>query len=114
MLGEVDLPIHKILQHGSTLLGLLIIVIFLYLIRRKGRPGNLVRISPQAKVLFWGMIFVLTILFVVVRISFVNDGSILRLFGTMLVTAITGFTLSSTFMSVIYLGTGIIPGNRQS
>jgi hypothetical protein len=94
-------PIYKLLQHGSTIVGLSIILIFLYN-QRSNEHSNKKTMPYNRKVLYWASIFVGTIAFVFVRSINLNQYFTVKSIGTLIVSSISGLFLSITFVSVIF------------
>ena len=61
---DFSIPIFKLLQHGSTLVGLLIIISYMYIRAKKNRYHDNGLIKPKQKWMYWSLIaFVAMILF---------------------------------------------------
>ena len=94
-------PVYKLLQHGSTIVGLSIIFIFLYNQRSK-EHYNKKTISLKRKVLYWAFIFLGTIAFITVRSINLPLYFTVKTIGTLIVSSISGLFLSITLVSVIF------------
>lgn len=79
-LYRYDIPLYKILQHGSTVIGLTLIIGFMYERASKGRKKGY-NVDSKQKRIFWISIFLLTtiIFFVwyfIESVEMMNYGSI--------------------------------------
>ncbi|MFC7681206.1 DUF4184 family protein [Paenibacillus sp. GCM10028914] len=91
-ISSYDIPIYKLLQHGSTLLGLCIILIYVYVRASLSREHNMMKVSPKQKVYFWSSLFVLAA-FILVLWYFIDYVSIMS-YGIAVVRVIDSALLS--------------------
>ncbi|MFE3577598.1 DUF4184 family protein [Lysinibacillus sp. NPDC059133] len=59
-----QIPIYKFLQHGSTLLGISLIIGFMYYRASLNKNKDTPKIGANKKLYFWALIFILTLLYV--------------------------------------------------
>lgn len=99
---KLTIPIYKILQHGSSLVGLGVILIYLYWNRNRDRYK--IKGSPhlKMKILFWLSIGCLTILITYARMIITYKTFLLQYFGVIIVTLISAFLISTLIVSSIY------------
>lgn len=90
-------PVYKILQHGSTLLGFFIIGAYLYVANNGKHKGN---IPLRMKLRYWGGVLGLTVLFIIVVFVFSENHISLSTLGKYVVTSITGFMISLVMVSL--------------
>ncbi|MFE8696467.1 DUF4184 family protein [Cytobacillus sp. FJAT-53684] len=92
-----NIPLYKFLQHGSTLVGIIAIIGYMYfralLLGRK--KGN---VNAKQKLLFWSSVFLLTI-FTAFLWNFVDYVSIIS-YGILVVRIIDSFLVSLLIISV--------------
>lgn len=92
---EYSIPIYKILQHGSTLLGLTILAIYLFKIRDKSSGPKAFNPTPLQKILHWsGTVLLSGIIFFVVL--FIRKDFAL---GSLVVTGINSLFIAITTIS---------------
>lgn len=51
-----QIPIFKLLQHGSTITGIAFILGYLYIRARRNRNNRQVTVSPTQKLMYWGLL----------------------------------------------------------
>ncbi|MCP4179510.1 MAG: DUF4184 family protein [bacterium] len=78
-LFSFTVPVYKLLQHGSSVIGLIIIIFFIWSIRDKKYINNHMDISGKMKFLFWGSFVVLTLVGSSFLFILLNDFSIGRI-----------------------------------
>ena len=59
---EFNIPIFKLLQHGSTIVGILIIISYMYIRARKNRYNDKGLIKPKQKWMYWSLIALVALL----------------------------------------------------
>ena len=99
-----NIPMYKILQHFSTLTGLIIILVFLYKIRNKSIIQTLVRSIEKIK--YWG---ILSLLMVSVYSSALFFHNFYMNIGNFLVSIISSFLVATLILSFL---TNIASKNR--
>lgn len=93
-----EIPIYKILQHGSTLLGFVVIAIYLLMIQNKNMDiKNHVEISKINKVRFWVGTFLISIVIIPLMIIKLDN----FILGGVIVTTINGAFIGVITMSII-------------
>ncbi|WP_421102780.1 DUF4184 family protein [Sporosarcina psychrophila] len=58
------IPLYKFLQHGSTLFGITLILVYMYYRALTQRKHKHITVYPKKKIIFWFSLFILTVLFV--------------------------------------------------
>lgn len=58
------IPLYKFLQHGSTLFGITMILVYMYYRALTQRKHKHITVYPKKKNIFWFSLFILTVLFV--------------------------------------------------
>ncbi|KGR76301.1 DUF4184 family protein [Ureibacillus sinduriensis] len=58
-----QIPLFKLLQHGSTITGITFILGYLYIRAGRSRNNRQVTASPNQKLIYWGLIALFTIIF---------------------------------------------------
>lgn len=58
------IPLYKFLQHGSTLFGITMILVYMYYRALTQRKHKHITVYPKKKLIFWFSLFILTVLFV--------------------------------------------------
>lgn len=96
--SSFTIPLYKILQHGSSLIGIMYILLFILLMPR------IILSTPHLNIYYWLAILLLTILIIMVRIAF-NINSLL--IGNLIATTIMASFLSLTIVSIILRHTQI-------
>lgn len=98
-----DIPMYKILQHGSTLFGATMILVYMYYKALSQRKHNNTRVYPKHKLIFWSSLSLLTVLFVFLwyLIDYVSIAS----YGILVVRMIDS-TLLSLLVISLYLKYG--------
>lgn len=93
--------VYKILQHGSTLIGMSLIIIVIFLCRSSYK-NDFIKVSIINKIKYWGFIGIITVLFLGIRILIIGIQFKINYMGIYIVTIITGFFLATTFVSYIF------------
>ncbi len=104
-------PVYKLLQHGLSLLGLSLQVIFLYIIFHKIKldesPGP-ASISRAAKIGYWSITSGIMILTVFLKLTLSDSPNLI---GMLVVSSITGCLLGLWVASIL-IGPWIVPRNN--
>ncbi|NEU32038.1 DUF4184 family protein [bacterium LRH843] len=95
-----DISLYKILQHGSTLIGITIIIGYIYY-RAKKSPKN-ANIRIKQKVIFWSLLIFLAIVFATLWILF--DYVSVMNYGIIVVRIIDSTFVSLLIVSLIFSG----------
>jgi Domain of unknown function (DUF4184) len=95
----LSIPLYKILQHGSTLLGLTIILVYMYGSALSRRNHNEMHVSSKNKFVFWSSILLLTGLFVF--LWYLLDYVSMMSYGIWVVRIIDSFLLSLLVSSLV-------------
>lgn len=93
------IPLYKFLQHGSTLFGLTMILVYMYYRALSQRKHNDTSVSSKRKHVFWSTIFLLTGLFVFMW-YLIAPVSIFS-YGILVVRIIDSFFLSLFLISLL-------------
>ncbi|MHA6482922.1 DUF4184 family protein [Paenibacillus sp. strain BS8-2] len=104
-------PVYKLLQHGSSLLGLavqIIVIVFLFRSIELSVSNKPTSISRGAKIGYWSITAGIMILTVVLKLS-LSDSS--NLIGMLVVSTITGSLLGLLVASIL-IGPWIVPRNK--
>ena len=96
-----DIPLFKFLQHGSTVLGIILIIAYLYF-RALSQRKNHSHVSPKQKLLFWSSLFLLTILGVLLW-NLINYVSLSN-YGIIVVRIIDSALISLLLISLLIKG----------
>ncbi|MDF2988005.1 MAG: hypothetical protein K0R50_3515 [Eubacterium sp.] len=97
---SLEIPVYKVLQHGSTLAGLFIIILYLYIYNRKSN-FFIPEMPYVKKLVYWLSVFLITAIVVILRTLTVAVTG-LSLFGIFTVTSISGFLTGNLIVSVVY------------
>lgn len=95
------IPIYKILQHGSTLIATIYIIIYIFSIMRYN-PKKVDYFGKSTKILYWSLIIFMTLLITTYRILFTLNFFSLRYFGIYIVSFISSGILSVLIISAIF------------
>ncbi|WP_242849743.1 DUF4184 family protein [Clostridium novyi] len=95
------IPIYKILQHGSTLIATIYIIIYIFSIMRYN-PKKVDYFRKSTKILYWSFIIFMTLLITTYRILFTLNFFSLRYFGIYIVSFISSGILSVLIISAIF------------
>ncbi|MBO0587045.1 DUF4184 family protein [Sporosarcina sp. E16_8] len=93
------IPLYKFLQHGSTLIGITMILVYMYYRALSQRKYNHTPISSKRKLVFWSSISLLTGLFVFLW-NLIDPVSIIS-YGILVVRIIDSFFLSVFLISLL-------------
>ncbi|WP_240460860.1 DUF4184 family protein [Fictibacillus barbaricus] len=96
---EFKVPLYKLLQHGSTVAGLMMIFIYMY-VRALSTKNNLSKVSLKQKTTFWFTILSLTITFMFLW-NIVDYVSIFK-YGILVVRIIDSFFISLFIVSIVF------------
>jgi len=92
-----EIPIYKILQHGSTFLGFIIIITYLIIIQDKnGDKKNCIQISRINKVKFWVGTFLISMVIIPLMIIILDNFTL----GGIIVTTINACLIAVVTMSI--------------
>lgn len=98
LLGH-DIPIYKLLQHGSTLFGITLIVIYMtYRAFSQKKPDYAATISSKQKIVFWSLLFLLTM--VTLLLWYLIDYISVLSYGIAVVRVIDSFLVSLLILSI--------------
>lgn len=94
-----DIPMYKLLQHGSTLFGITLIVIYMsYRACSQKKPDHAATISTKRKIVFWSLLFLLTI--VILLLWYLIDYISIQSYGIAVVRIIDSFLVSLLILSI--------------
>ncbi|SHH64529.1 protein of unknown function [Caloranaerobacter azorensis DSM 13643] len=96
-IAGIKIPVYKMLQHGSTFLGLTVIIIYLIAIQDNSVYKNYVQISKFYKLRFWSGVIIISLITILLKMS---QASILLL-GEIIVTVIDGIFIGLVIMSML-------------
>ncbi|KGG81281.1 hypothetical protein Y919_01265 [Caloranaerobacter azorensis H53214] len=96
-IAGIKIPVYKMLQHGSTFLGLIVIIIYLIAIQDNSVYKNYVQISKFYKLRFWSGVIIISLITILLKMS---QASILLL-GEIIVTVIDGIFIGLVIMSML-------------
>ncbi|MEB2301705.1 DUF4184 family protein [Lysinibacillus xylanilyticus] len=94
-----QIPIYKFLQHGSTLLGISLIIGYMYYRASQNKNKNTPKIGAKKKLYFWALIFILTLLYVCLWCMI--DRVSISSYGIMVVRIIDSFFGSLLTISLV-------------
>lgn len=94
-----DIPLYKFLQHGSTLLGILSIIVYIYF-RALPQRQEASKVHLNQKIIFWSSLSGLTLFFVCLwyLIDYVSVSG----YGILVVRIIDSALISLTFMCLFF------------
>lgn len=97
---NLNIPIYKFLQHGSTMVGIILIIGYMYI--RTKRNGGIrdERIKPIQKCMYWGQITVLT--FLLFCLWYVIDEVSIQAYGIIVVRIIDSALISLLIVSLFF------------
>lgn len=91
------IPIYKILQHGSTVLGLIAIMVYIFAIQnKKVNINNYIQISKLSKIKYWSGIIIIAMLVLAAMIIQLDSLSL----GGLIVTFINSMLIGLMIMSI--------------
>lgn len=93
------IPLYKFLQHGSTLFGITMILVYMYYRALSQRKHNHTPVSPMYKLVFWSSILLLTGLFVF--LWYLIDPVSIISYGKLVVRIIDSSILSLFLISLL-------------
>ena len=98
-LMNYKIPLYKVLQHGSTLIGLIIIMVYLLRIQEKTLTDKIIGISKTSKLFFW---------IGIILIDFIILGAVVLLkedftAGRIIVSFISGGFIGTTIISMFVM-----------
>jgi len=102
---STKVPIYKILQHGSTLLGLVSLFIYLRNLALKRKTLQSHRFSDvpaRKKVFYWLYIILISIIISGLRVMFSANGINIGLLGIVVSSMVAGGMIGLLVMSVLY------------
>ncbi|KEH91831.1 DUF4184 family protein [Clostridium botulinum] len=94
-------PIYKFLQHGSTLIGSIYIIVYLYSLM-KYTDCNMKFFNKEDKVNYWILVIVITFSIFLYRITMTLDFVSLKYFGIYIVSFISSILLSILIVSFVF------------
>lgn len=95
-----SIPLYKFLQHGSTLLGLTIILVYMYVRALSQRNHKDMKVSFKNKLMFWSSISLLTGLFVF--LWYLIDYVSIMSYGILVIRMIDSFLLGLLVSSLVF------------
>ncbi|MCT4605877.1 MAG: DUF4184 family protein [Marinisporobacter sp.] len=102
---DYQIPVYKFFQHGSTLIGFMIIVIYFYRNRDLGKR-NFYHIPSKTKLVYYFSIFCITMGISIYRMIWILEGLHLKFIGSYIVTFINsgmiGILIVSLFFRIFY------------
>lgn len=98
----IGIPFYKLLQHGGTLLGLTYIFKVLYYKRSNIEVKYNQTVANKRKIYYWASVIILSIIFLVCRQVTTWQRLDSWIIGTFIVTAISGFFVSITLVSIVF------------
>ena len=97
---DFNIPIFKLLQHGSTIVGILIILSYMYIRARKNKYNDKGLIKPKQKWMYWSLIAVVALLLFSLW-YFIDQVSILS-YGIIVVRIIDSGFISLLIVSLLF------------
>ncbi|WP_318614540.1 DUF4184 family protein [Sporosarcina sp. YIM B06819] len=94
-----SIPLYKFLQHGSTLFGLTIILIYLNVRASSQKSHNRIHVSPKRKLIYWSSTSLLAVVFVL--LWYLMDYVSIMSYGIVVVRMIDSFLLSLLVNSLV-------------
>lgn len=92
------IPVFKFLQHGSTILGITAIIIYMYVRATRNPSNNGIKINPNRKIKYWLQITVLTI--VLFLLWYLVSQVSIQAYGVLVVRMIDSALLSLLIVSI--------------
>ncbi len=102
----LDLPLYKILQHTSTIIGFLIIIIYIYLAHRR-QVYSIPRINLSKKIMYWLSTMLITLIVFGFRILYTMESLSLAYFGIYIVSLISSGLIGIIITSFAYKILGV-------
>ncbi|WP_422658042.1 DUF4184 family protein [Paenibacillus sp. EC2-1] len=102
-----DIPVYKLLQHGSTLVGLSVIVAYMIYRASYQKGSKVMDISPKQKLVFWFVLFSLTLW--ILGIWYLIDDVSIRNYGIAVVRIIDSSLISLLILSLVIKYTALFP-----
>lgn len=104
----VTVPVYKILQHGSTLLGLL--VIFAFILKSNQDNDTVATCTGAGKwyswdrqsIVYWASVMATSICVVASRLFIINEKPSISHYGTYIVSSISGVIIAVIIVSAIF------------
>lgn len=97
-----DFPVYKILQHGSTLVGIVVIIGYMYFRAARNRGTESRYVSKKQKVNYWGQIALFT--FVIFLGWYFIDPVLIESYGIHVVRMIDSALISLLIVSLYFRG----------
>ncbi|EQB3101620.1 DUF4184 family protein [Clostridium botulinum] len=101
-----DIPVYKILQHGSTLLGVIFIILYIYSKRNKRinwkRINRIPATNNKEKISYFTTIFCTALIVLFVYISLLKVNFSIKNVGSFVLTFINGLFIGTIIASVKY------------
>ena len=94
-------PVYKFLQHGSTVIGSIYIIVYLYSLM-KYTDCNMKFFNKEDKVNYWILVIVITFSIFLYRITMTLDFVSLKYFGIYIVSFISSILLSILIVSFVF------------
>ncbi|KEH95512.1 membrane protein [Clostridium botulinum C/D str. BKT12695] len=94
-------PIYKFLQHGSTIIGIIYIIVYLYSLM-KYTDCNMKFFNKEDKINYWILVIVITFSIFLYRITMTLDFVSLKYFGIYIVSFISSILLSILIVSFVF------------
>lgn len=94
-----DIPLYKFLQHGSTLVGLTIILAYMYYRATSQKGSKVMNVSPKQKVAFWTVLVLLTLF--TLALWYLIDYVSIRSYGIAVVRMIDSALVSLLILSLL-------------
>lgn len=95
-----SIPLYKFFQHGSTLFGLTIILVYMYVRALSTREHNRIYVSPKRKLIYWSSISLLAVVFVF--LWYLMDYVSIKSYGIVVVRMIDSFLLNLLVSSLVF------------
>lgn len=97
---DVNIPIFKILQHGGTIVGITVIISYMYVRARKNRGNSEELITTKQKWMYWSLIGLVTIL--LFCLWYVIDKVTIGSYGIIVVRIIDSALISLLVVSIYF------------
>lgn len=94
-----EIPLYKFLQHGSTLVGLTIILAYMYIRAASQKGSKGMNMPPKQKMVFWTVLCILTVL--TLGIWYLIDYVSIRSYGIAVVRIIDSALVSLLIVSLL-------------
>jgi hypothetical protein len=106
------LPLYKLLQHGSTILGLGFMFAYFLIMSRKANK-NLPKANRIKQTIYWASVVLVALSVLIFRALYTLDSINLDYYGIYIVTLISGLIIGVLWVSIIYQILRVYPQEKK-